>query len=139
MRNASRLTTADSQAVLSPSRLRSRGLKHLRAKLVFSIGLLCLLCLTLPGSLRADTVYTYACTSTGTPQCSSNPTSYVEVSSGLVLSDVGQIDEGRNYNASGSWMVTTVPEPCTWLLLGTGLLCLLALAARSKRLAPSAS
>jgi len=32
---------------------------NLRAKFVFSIGLLGLLCLILPGSLRADTVYTY--------------------------------------------------------------------------------
>jgi hypothetical protein len=36
---------------------------HLRAKCVFSIGLLGLVCLMLPGSLRADTVYTY----TGNP------------------------------------------------------------------------
>jgi hypothetical protein len=36
---------------------------NLRAKFVFSIGLLGLLCLILPGSLRADTVYTY----TGNP------------------------------------------------------------------------
>jgi len=32
---------------------------NMRAKFLFSIGLLGLLCLTLPGSLRADTVYTY--------------------------------------------------------------------------------
>jgi PEP-CTERM motif len=34
-----------------------------RARFTYLIGLLCLLCLMLPGSLRADTVYTY----TGTP------------------------------------------------------------------------
>jgi hypothetical protein len=32
---------------------------NLKAKLVFSVGVLCLLSLVLPGSLRADTVYTY--------------------------------------------------------------------------------
>src|ERR1039458_81459 len=31
----------------------------IRARLLLSIGLLCLLCVGLPGSLRADTVYTY--------------------------------------------------------------------------------
>jgi hypothetical protein len=39
---------------------------NLRAKFVFSISLLGMLCLMLPGSLRADTVYTY----TGTPYTS---------------------------------------------------------------------
>jgi MYXO-CTERM domain-containing protein len=32
---------------------------NLRVKLVFSIGLLCFLCLLLPGSLPAETIYTY--------------------------------------------------------------------------------
>lgn len=78
MRNASRLTAADSLAALSPSRLASREPKNLRAKFVFSVGLLGLLCLMLPGPLRADTVYTYAGntftqsagTDTCPPQCS---------------------------------------------------------------------
>jgi len=50
---------------------------NFRAKFVFSIGLLGLLCLMLPGSLRADTVYTYtgnAYTSCyGTYTCTGTP------------------------------------------------------------------
>ena len=49
-------------------------------------------------------------------------------------------DYGESYS-SGTWEppVTTTPEPPSYLLLGIGLLSLLALAGRTKRLTPSAS
>jgi hypothetical protein len=57
----------------------------LSAKFVFSIGLLALLCLVLPGSLRADTIYTY----TGKPYSPVAPTfcngTYLPVCTTLTL------------------------------------------------------
>lgn len=60
IRKASRRTTAlGLQGRPGRLLLQSEVVMNLRAKFVFSIGLLGLLCLMLPGSLRADTVYTY--------------------------------------------------------------------------------
>ena len=93
--------------------------------------------------IGAGPYYYSACTSTGTPQCSAYPSSYIEDSSELVQEDVGPINQGLIYNNPGKWTVTTTldpsstPEPSSYLPLGAGLL-LLALAAR-KRLTSSLS
>jgi hypothetical protein len=207
---------------------------NLRAKFVFSICLLGLLCVMLPGSVRADTVYTYtgnaytSCAFGGT-YCSGGPyalsitfdttlmgaqldnlatgvvvagdltayissfsfkdgsgksitlanasgygfdvstdntgaitgfnvSSYIIPPAGTAMSllmfaspgndgsvigyngvggNTGFYSNGYNTNDPGVWKV--VPEPSTILMLGSGLLCLVALAARSKRLTPSSS
>jgi hypothetical protein len=212
---------------------------NLRAKFVISIGLLGLLCLMLPGSLRADTLYTYtgnpfnSCSGTyanldgscsgavsvtfdvtgnvdglnnvsggyisvtsftfsdgdglsigcaNTSDCRTVPLydlfiitnmhgiitywyMYADSETGNSIStwneqlgmpgcyeagcypaasdeaSISDPSEGSNKFDSGSWsgpvtVTTTTPEPSTNLLLGIGLLSLLALAARSKRHAP---
>ena len=53
-------------------------------------------------------------------------------------SPVGYTGEGFNRFDRGTWApgVSTVPEPFSYVLLGTGLLCLLVLAVRSRRYSP---
>ena len=59
VRKISRRTTADPKSLLADSHLKSKVFMNLRAKFVLAIALLGLLCLMPPGSLRADTAYTY--------------------------------------------------------------------------------
>jgi hypothetical protein len=78
---------------------------NLRAKFVFSIGLLGLLCLMLPGSLRADTVYTY----TGTPYayCTGSYSCNGTTPSLTVTLDLGNALAGGLANADISGSINT--------------------------------